>query len=216
MPIPILAGYYGMPAQCEYMRNHTGTAVLNVTSKTAKFTIGQTTHDESLCLQALTVAPGQRCGATCYPNLVGETFDGSIEVWDMSTAQLNKAATDAAGGLPAADPLVSKALPSSSTRNTHQSFCLGIAPSTCRRRIFFGKTIHQRSARYYLRGGDFVKGLMGGWVGGYGLSPCTAIQIACRFTFTAYHTCHAPLACTAAIGDAEVARVSMILTGACI
>ena len=170
--LQILAGYYGMPAQCEYMRNHTGTAVLNVTSKTAKFTIGKTTHDESLCLQALTVAPGQRCGATCYPNLVGQTFDGSVEVWDMSTAQLNKAATDAAGGLPAADPLVRKTLPPSSTRNTQQRFCVGCAPSTCRRPTFFPATpslnappiiICGRAISFFFAVERF-RGWMGGWV----------------------------------------------------
>lgn len=161
-----------MPAQCEYMRNHTGTAVLNVTSKTAKFTIGKTTHDESLCLQALTVAPGQRCGATCYPNLVGQTFDGSVEVWDMSTAQLNKAATDAAGGLPAADPLVRKTLPPSSTRNTQQRFCVGCAPSTCRRRTFFLPRRPSTLRPSSFAGGRFLfffaverfRGRMGGWV----------------------------------------------------
>jgi hypothetical protein len=187
------------------MRNHTGTAVLNVTSKTAKFTIGKTTHDESLCLQALTVAPGQRCGATCYPNLVGQTFDGSVEVWDMSTAQLNKAATDAAGGLPAADPLVRKTLPPSSTRNTQQRFCVGCAPSTCRRRTFFPATPSLNAPPVIICGRAISLFFCGraiswtdGWMGTVYHRALPSRLQACRLMCTAYdtfyaHLWHAPL-----------------------
>jgi len=42
------SGYFGMPAQCFYERNHTGGAFLNLTSGVARFTISDTTTDNNM------------------------------------------------------------------------------------------------------------------------------------------------------------------------
>jgi hypothetical protein len=75
-----------MPAQCLYERNHTGFAFLNVSSREAIFTITKTSSDYVACDMAATTIPGQRClGGQCYPNLVGTTFTGTIDVVDISS-----------------------------------------------------------------------------------------------------------------------------------